>query len=65
MLGVTSMGVGSSLHQYEWDVIDYEDPGEDRTEFVQDAHTYKRLNKISSKEEFYPGNVGCFASIRV
>lgn len=47
--------VSTSAPQYEWDVKDYEDPGEDRTAFVQDTHTYKRLNRISSNEEFYPG----------
>jgi len=41
-------------YQYEWDVLEYEDPQEDRTEFVQNTKTYKRLNEISKKEEYYP-----------
>jgi len=40
--------------QYEWDVLDFEEPDEDRTEFVQNAKTYKRLNRVSHKEEYYP-----------
>jgi len=41
-------------YQYEWDVLDFEEPDEDRTEFVQNAKTYKRLNRVSHKEEYYP-----------
>ena len=40
--------------QHEWDLLDYEDPGEDRTAFVQNPKTYKRLNHVSSCEEYYP-----------
>jgi len=40
--------------QHEWDLLEYEDPAEDRTEFVQNTKTYKRLNEVSKREEYYP-----------
>jgi len=43
-----------TTYQYQWGTVDYEEPEQDRTEFVQNVKTYKRLNYISQKEEFYP-----------
>jgi hypothetical protein len=40
--------------QYEWDLLDYEAPDDDRTQFVQNPKTYKRLNTVSSREEYFP-----------
>ena len=34
--------------------VNYEAPQTDRRDFVQNPATYKRLNKKSSREEFYP-----------
>jgi hypothetical protein len=42
------------VYQYDWDVLEYEDSHEDRTDFVQNTRTYKRLNRVSNKEEYYP-----------
>ena len=42
------------VYQWEWDTLDYKDPAGDRTDFVQNTRTYKRLNRISQREEYYP-----------
>ncbi|KAJ1476573.1 calcium-activated chloride channel-domain-containing protein, partial [Baffinella frigidus] len=41
-------------YQYEWGLTEWEQPDTDRREFVQNPRTYKRLNTISQKEEYYP-----------
>ena len=40
--------------QYQWGTLEYENPKTDRTEFVQSKRTYKRLNELLEKEEYYP-----------
>ena len=41
-------------YRYEWGLSDWEEADEDRREFVQNTRTYKRLNDITQKEEYYP-----------
>ena len=43
-----------STWQYEWGTLDHEEPQADRTDFVQSKRTYKRLNELLEKEEYYP-----------
>ena len=40
--------------QYQWGTLDLPDSEADRTQFVQDKRTYKRLNELLEKEEYYP-----------
>jgi len=39
--------------QHEWDTSEYKPPKTDRPEFIQNKRTYKRLNQLSQKEEYY------------
>jgi hypothetical protein len=43
-----------STWQYQWGTLDLPDSEADRTEFVQSKRTYKRLNELLEKEEYYP-----------
>ncbi len=40
--------------QHQWGTLDHEESEADRTEFVQSKRTYKRLNELLEKEEYYP-----------
>ena len=41
-------------YQHQWEMLEYVDPPADRPEFVQNKRTYKRLNELLEKEEYYP-----------
>ena len=41
-------------YRYEWGLSYWEEADEDRREFVQNTRTYKRLNDITQKEDYYP-----------
>ncbi len=49
--------------QREWDTVDYDRPDLDRTQFVQNPKTYKRLNTISHKEEYFPDPLWRFLAV--
>lgn len=42
------------IYELEWGTIDVDVPETDRPEFLQNPRTYKRLNDISKKEEYFP-----------
>jgi len=42
------------VYQHEWDTVDFEPVKPDRRDFVQCPNTYKTLNTINKKEEYYP-----------
>jgi len=49
--------------QYEWGINEWEPEESDRTEFVQNPKTYKRLNPINQSEEYYPDPLWRYISL--
>lgn len=42
------------VYELEWGTVDIEVTETDRPEFLQNPRTYKRLNTVSKREEFFP-----------
>lgn len=51
------------VHQLEWEIVNFDEPQEDRAEFLQNPRTYKRLNDVSKKEEYFPDPLWRWAAV--